>query len=1232
MSWVRVECSGGYRYVAPSHGRSAPQLNGMAQLCQSPLSIRELHTFSTHNDNAPAVSRSRNHDLSGGLGTDECVNACVMIDQRDLGGHLGITTVAVGDEDDNEQAASSPLLLLLLDRVFSVLERTNERGVQVLLDALCTRTPPPLTQVAISEAAIVREDDGGQRVPPSLWAARTQGKENSLKDITGSVSTSSNRQFLLKLTQSCPAVQEVAAGAVEALSVQPLSSRMTAATESGQAVPTLPQPAVAPVNRSPVQPSTALSESPISASVAARPPLSYAAALRRRSLLYFIPQGVVPLSLLAIHFELSASAMKWDRKARASSPGLGEANTQTTGYTLTRSFANATTDPRSSLHDILLEEMGCVHVGAPRAEWNLKSHGVSFSGALSGGRSGLLHCVSHLRRQGGKLLKKSSSWAAVAHTAEESGRLLVWAIARLLAGRERHMSKQQAADLHRLILHDLWFVGDSKCIEESTAAAGGGAPSTAQACMSPLVAVYSPSGLLFASEKFTMLLSHEEQVLVSAAAIDRLSRYSAPRNGSGFGPSAPAADALSWISWPLRVGEAEGTFSGAAVMDVLLITVGDALAFCLLFPRMSPSQSMQTSASLQSVQSLLESTVATARSRDPASSAMTTVPLTAALVFVCTHSTAPYTSTFHDALFAVTALEDTLNAGKRTSSGGTSNLPDGEQLGVAEHLRRLLLREASQSETRNEPSASVTVTNSPAPLISNAPRTEPQTAADRAAAENTRRRGTDGSGPPRSSVTNALHKIFSCLPPRHDDPGGGVASSRQVYVTAAQQQSSAYVNRLSEEARLLPSVPTPSTDMPQGRDLHIAALLAMPLEEMLCYVSALVTRNELGTLRPSYSLGLHSFFFLQQPAVAASVKHPRPTSARVPAPGAPKGEGDALAQRSAPPTRFGVSFARFRLQQSPCSPALIPEEWADAVGAPDGSGGQLTFFEDPSLLLKLSTQDLPLAGGTVDERSGEGELGETASGGAVQPLKGAGSADVLLGTQVSVIPVWSLLQAAPAESLTTGELSDADTDTIDSDSVEVADGSRGIHGSLPSIAAEDTQLVTSLNYTYSQRLRRRERPYLSLAATHSRARPASVQDASLTGMHPQLLIHTPQTNVTNTEGLRSKKSTVTKPWCRVKAVVNICGDITGARQSIVTRALQRHALSSSAEESLMSGAGAPGSGSGAPQASATVPLDSLPAEWEYAADAPPKMVDLCREVVWCQEAALALLKGAASLS
>ncbi|KAG5470637.1 hypothetical protein LSCM1_01883 [Leishmania martiniquensis] len=1216
MSWVRVECSGGHRYAAPSHGRLVPSLEGMALLFQPPFRLRQLHTFSTLTNSAPAISGRSNSDANGVRGTDESMNSCVMVDQRDLGGRLGLTTVAVGDEEDTEMTESSPLRLLL-DRVFAVLCITNERGVQVLLDALCTRAPPPLTSTASAEAAIVREDDGRRRVPPTLWLERAKGVGVDLLSNTGSAVTSSNRQFLMKLTQGCSAIEGVE-GSAGQLSLQPLLSDAATGTTSNLAVGALAHVPCATASVPIAHSSTALSKALEPASLVTRPPLSYAAALRRRSLLYFLPQGVVPLSLLAVRLQLSTPSLKYQGKA---------------ANALGRSDDAATESTTRVLRAVLLEGLEHVRIGAAQAGGCRKSGCACCASAQAHGGAPLLHCISHLRRQNDRLLKGSSSWAAVARTAEESGRVLVWAIARLLAGSERPMPTRQAADLERLILHDLWALTECKDAEAAVAATTDGLPSAPFIGAAPLVAVYSPSGLLLASARFSKLLSHEEQVLLAATAIDRLARFAAPRPFSRRQPPAPAADAIRWTSWPMRLGESAAKLPCAVVVDVLLITVGDALAFCLAFPRTVGSASASPLTSLQLVESLLESSMAKARSQSDAPSTVMTAPLAPAFVSACTHSTAPYTPAFHDALFAVTAIEDALDRARKPSSGDLADSVTDEQLRVAQHLHRLILREAPQlGGPSTQGGGAAAAANAPASTAGEEANPR-QANANTAAAASPFRGSLGGGGRHPGSVTSALHKIFSCLPMRHSDPSKGVASSRQLYITAAQQQSNTYVSHVGKGGHLLSPIPVLNAELTQSGNPYITYLLVMPLEEMLCYVSALVTRNEVGVLRPSYELGLHSFFFIQRPAAAAGRRHRNAAEAKTSSSQARR-KKNAAAKPPAPPTQFAVSFARFRLQQSPCPHAVMPEEWADADGVPDGSGGRLAFFEDPALLLRLHTHRSPLAESTADVKGLEGGSSEAACGAADPRPNDASLKDLALETQVSVVPVWALLQVAPVESFATRELGDSDTETSDPDSdsdfaaAAAAESFRGVHRSVPPSAEEDAQLVTSLHYAYPQRFRRCEPPLSPLQAAPSTTPPASPQKASsLPSPNAQPPEDSTRATAPNAASSRRRKASATRTCCQVEAVIAVCGDITGARESIVTRALQRHALSTSAEEQLMGRDHEHGSRKDAVASSAVLP-NSLPVEWEYAVDAPQKMVDLCRELVWCQEAALALLEGA----
>ncbi|KAK7198148.1 hypothetical protein NESM_000771400 [Novymonas esmeraldas] len=1098
MSWVRVECTGGHRYAAPSHGRPTPRLEGLARLFQPPYNLRQLHTTCTLMDAAPAVS-SWGH--GGALDADECVDARVVVDQRDMGGHLGVTTVAVGDEaedvaegDDTSDAVTQGALHQLLDNVFTVLSNTNERGVQLLLDALCTRSPAPLTSWASAEATVVKEDDGGRRVPPELWLARAHGARDGAVDAAASVSGApSNRHFLQRITHGgCGGDVVDAAGTAVPLSLLPL--QRSAVSDAADA------PVVDAVSAECGV--VAVGSAGAAAAVVGREPLSYAAALRRRSFLYFVPQQVVPLSMLAIRLEVAAAATAQQRAASV-----------TAGH------------PAQQLRTVLLRVCNRVVSGLSRASGGGGSGGGDGSGAPR------LRCISHLREPKRKLLSKNCSWAAVACMAEDAGRVLVWAVARLLAGSERVVRPGQSARVEQLLLHDLWAV-------ENTSGAAV-----------PLVAAYSPSGLLTASARFLRCLSHDEQLLLSAAAVDRLTRYARPHHSpgasSGGGVGAASAEALRWTSWRMRLCAstdhlapgADATTTAGAVVDVLLITVGDALAIYFLFPQEGhTASSAPPSASLRAVQTLLSSAVAEeGRTRDGARAAAAARP-TDAIAFASTHSTAPYSPAFHDALFTVTALEEALSSaadGGATQQSAAPSTPPGAR-GAAPVAPTTALPTAPQSSTTGGTANAVG-----------------------AAAAAAQRR--------RSVMRDVWHTIISCLPVRREDAIKSVALSRRPRcITAAQQQqTSAYVHQLTHDAAspsLAPaSPPESSIEAAEVSDPYATALVAMPLVDMLCYAAALVTRNELGTLRFSYELGLHSLFFLQRPPPPPSSSSSSPAKTRTAA-------SPTTHRHAAPPTQFGISFARYRLQQSPPPTAVVPDEWLDGTGAPRGSGsGRLLFFEDPTLLLRLSVV------GAAESRARS--LADTAA--AVHP------------TQVSVVPTWALLQAVPPEVGAGADGSDTDTVEGDADSDGAVDSGEtwGMDDGAAPAAAEDAQLVTSIRYRCPQRLRRH-----GAAATMSAVKAASA----------------------------------TKEWCEVEAVVSVCGDVTGTRQDVLAKALLRHALSSAAAETVLD----PETGGGG----AAVPADSLLPEWTSAVVAPHKMVDLCREVVWFQEAALTLLAGVSSLT
>ncbi|KPA84815.1 hypothetical protein ABB37_01294 [Leptomonas pyrrhocoris] len=1175
MSWVQVECSNGSRYAAPSHGRPLPNFSGAAQLFQPPLNLRELQTVDLMEING-GLDSERNHD--------DGVRVTVVAGQRDLGGHFGITTVIVGGEQEesedetrgtaqsSEQASSaSGGLQRLLERVFALLTTTNDRGVAILLDALCTRSPLPLTAEAASRASVVVEDDGGSHVSTVLRQARAQLPDGDA--IPKGNAKASNQRFLRRLTQvgCAPSLKQESASPLQLLPPNSLTVAAKIQSEGPQRAETR--------------------------KAAPSQPLSFAAAVRRRSLLFFVENNVVPLSVLTSH--VCAVEVPEGHKTAAAAVGASDiASGSPTTTTASSSAANSSTP---MLADTLLHSLA-------RRVGNASRKHTSALTELQ------LSCTSPLRRRPSKALERNPTWAAAAQSAEESGHLLLLIFLRLLV--HQPLTPTDAAQMERILLKGTW---DTEALSD---------PSSS---LAPMLAAYSPSGLLIASASFRRALGHEEYMLLSAAAIDRLTRFTPPPpchdTACGNGRRR-CADLLRWTSWPMRVGEAIRTTQQpsptASIVDVLLLTVGDALAICVCFPRVSfngeeeVSPAVATALSFEGVQQLLERTVTIADERDSAGRQGNTplLPLLRSslmdsLVHACAHSTAPYTPAFHDALFVATAVEEALGSLHFNDGTHSSALLCAANTGVKEtvmgELHRLLHGEA-QSLKKDASHLSPEAQAQLPPLPQQQPQQQtplpsPSEAALSRAAE-----------PPAAAIRtksrSGLHKLFACLPLRRRSSRNRAGSllDSSAYTTESLRRTGVHIQRLEG-----PNTTASSTHKSVEKNQHsdasraAAAMLELPLECMLCCVAALVTRNELGALRRMHELGLHSFFYLQQNVVPCingkSAKPPLPTRRSTPMASSSNGVGHDLVQGGTTPSslssvspRFGISFTRLCLQQPQCPSAILPDEWRGVEGMRDGEGGELAFMEDPTLTLRLSIKT---------------------------PSTGEHDRRTQQSAAVTVLPCWSILHLTPVElpeasSDSAGNRQDEDTDSLDGSLSSVADND-GVLGSCPASVHEDAQLLTSFCYVLTRKLHRRAiwsrnppavRAIMGSTSARGRGEGFSPTRPTFSSPSPALVSALSETEMGS--------PTADKAWVDVAAVMNICGDITGERAEALLHALQKHGLPKKAKataDGKVDGLRAPTG-------------DGDPIEYEYVAGAGAKMKELFREALVCQEAALLLLEAA----
>jgi hypothetical protein len=1184
MSWVKVECSTGSRYTAPSHGRPPPDFSGSAQLFQHPLSLRRLQTFELSETSGTA-------EVGNANGCSDGVTVSIVIDQRDLGGHLGITTVIAGmaqaegeREVDGTGCGSSLVqpgereyvLRLLLERTFAILSNTNDCGVGVLLDALCTRYPPSSTTEAASRAATVLEDDGGPHVSTALRQARAQLPYNN-EGACHANGKAPNQRFLQRITQSSSAILPSSFLNVEttsSLALLPLHSLPEALTPKGAETVRGQLPAAGTPPR----------------------PLSFATAVRRQALLFFVEHDVIPLSVLntQVYYSEAANRKSTTSTAAGVPPGLEglfppvesyskaeedptNAGTDSNSTTATAGNVAATVDPLVFLRLLASHVNDSTHrrTVTPRKE---KSS---------------LHCSSPLHSRPSKMLERSVTWAAVSRTAEESGQLLLLTVMRLLV--HQPLSLNDAAVMMRILLKDMW--------DDAHTPSEGPLPTTSSLLPAPMVAAFSPSGLLTASSSFRRSMSHADQLLLSAAAVDRLIRFraSSAQLAGSTEKGMRCADVLRWTSWPLRTSG-----SVCQLVDVLLLTVGDALAICMCFPRATmrdgtsnESPAVVTALSSQGVQQLLERTVAAAGSSKAAgrqANALLSPSLMDSLVFACTHSTKPYTAAFHDALFATTAVETVLNqisCSDESTVAGTreQGLKSGTNVVAAAELHQPLLFRAEGQQWQQQHFGPTVMTSNSTGKPANP------------ATSNSKSRG-------------GFFKLLACLP-IHKGRGSSSASSsaaQKACMAESVRQFDVHLHLLESSVNdaTISTLQRSGTGMALAGKSPMATLLSLPLECMLCYVAAVVTRNEAGVLRSMHEMGLHSFFYLQQ-SVATNATHEGRSKSLIPTlcgtrsaqdgkisgdgkrgfPAAPSSPSSVAAVAAWP--RFGLSFARHCLQQSPCPSAIVPDEWADVEGMQDGQGDQLTFIEDPTLTLRFATHT---------KRS--------------HSIPAHGHKTQLPST-VTLLPCWSILHVAPVEppvATVDGKhyvLKGDDANSLDDSASSAADNVKDAN--CPASLYEDAQLLTSLSFVLSQKLRRQGIAAGGPAATATSTVAAGNWSSWSAGQ--TLAALPPPVKLIAAQKAKGKQQE--ELLADVAVVVNICGDVTQEKAAVILHALQRHSLSA-AEKAAVDGKGA---------STTHDTADAIPFEWEHAATPPAKLKELYREVLLCQEVALSLLEAAA---
>lgn len=922
--------------------------------------------------------------------------------------------------------------------------------------------------------------------------------------------------------------------------------------------------------------------------------LTYEAAVRRQALLYFVGQDTAPISFLFVQMER-----------------------HTKNVNLRSSKAETVERLPATVEQILHKIARSLSTPAEKT----KTDG-----------DGTIFCSSPLRTFSEKLLKRSRCWALVCEAAEETGKLLCMTLLRLLLYAAAPAVEREL--LQSMLLGDVWT------------GVGGRAGM-------PLFAAFSPSGLLCGSPSFQRQLTHRERLLLAAAAVDQLARFLPPANAA-----LSLSDLMFWTQWPMRVAvdpsdtgvrEAKTAAERARqspqnVMDVLLLTVGSALALVLCFPRTSPLLW-----SVAAMEEHLRSLCTRARAKDGADEAMSSEavareggaeePYTQSLLYVCSHSTSTRTPAFHDGLLLLTAMEKALMDGYSSNGRLRSSSIIAEEDNSSLTAQRLL---SFLNQEENEGDV-VTGQLSGTRLKGNMKRNQ------------TKRQNKETGG---TSDSSFFQKLCGCLPwsrrnqqrstastlamaeaaaaraKEHlNQLGGTNGSQRRLSFLGSEAQNRSVTGDLrTPEAKVLDDLPFAPSHTTQAM-----ALLSMPLPLMLCYVGAMVTRNEFGLLNHLDRLGLHSTFWFQRAAASSSsgIQDGTNATASRGKDGGKTTSGGAVASRGlAPVPQYCLSLARGRLQQ-PSHEANALSFWnsLDDVSY-DGRESMEDVFdcvEDPSLLLQLSTQ-LPTSSAGIDAvmNGSTQRRGSTLKSGDSRPTAHLASTGGSLAfhAQTSVVPNMAICHLVPHEQLLPYQenwcygVADRDCDSRYSCAEDRVAEQDFVH-----TADDATPLITSVYLSYPQRHRRSAKFFTGIAEeTLQHFTPA---------VEPLPQSERPATATTADQPAQALKSKLpfqkrdggTERWVRVEGVLNICGDVSGGPSGELINCLQNRSASGAIDGfQKTSGKGTTVKWGGASSAMYLMAEEggfSDYPSWEYK-----KMQELCVEVVQLQEATHALLEGA----
>lgn len=514
-----------------------------------------------------------------------------MMCEVQLGGRVGSTCIAAGGPN-----YSATALEVLLENAKMLLCSTSENGLQLALDALCTRSPRRLDM----SPSLLEPDNGTalmsyERVAAEMLLSSSASDSSPLFTESAMARKSGNRFFLQQILSpaAAPNGSGVASDGrrwgregserVELLpdTARPSSTDATRASSGvGKERSTILQGDGA---RSPSSPAGAgivctggvtSSSSPASLWGAPSPMSSLSSPvspmdvvlstvqtnedtrgrdtanflskaftrqvhyLRRRTLLYFLQWDAVPLSVLSCRVR-GKGKKKLFIPCSCLPPGSSTGTTKKRG---SRRNSSLTAFPTEDIGRNLSPLVGLTHPSVTPLLRRSK------------------------RLQDPKWAKKTIFWRELMQNGEELGPLLVLAAQRTLCcSFPRHadiFGKEMWCSAHKATVH------------------------------TPLYAAYSASGLLLASGTFYHVLQHRERFVLSAVAMHALASAPLSRPYTFASVDPPVAKAprdwkIEVLQFPLAVSHST---AGADTIDFCVFRIGDALSVVVGISRTLQSQ------------------------------------------------------------------------------------------------------------------------------------------------------------------------------------------------------------------------------------------------------------------------------------------------------------------------------------------------------------------------------------------------------------------------------------------------------------------------------------------------------------------------------------------------------------------------------------------------------------------------------------------------------------------